>query len=206
MPSVLASRLIPISMSDSEKAFSKPIAVTTDDRRAVSLRSDKVVASFLAPSPTRPLRRGANLPTRKADKHSLKTYPVHNWLGFARKPYCRPRAAVVIAPSLRRQSPQNGNICGRSRRLSAVGAPNSANWELGDETECAKSRYFRPFFAFFRNCSRALECLADLAGFELRHSQFANAFEISREFRTISVKFRLGDFHAYFSRMRSAET
>ena len=72
----------------------------------------------------------------------------------------RVRAAVVIAPSLRRQSPQNGNIRGRSRRLSEVGAPKSANWEPGDEIECAKSRYFRPFVAIFRNCSRALECLA----------------------------------------------
>src|ERR1700683_5238453 len=98
------------------------------------------------------------------DKQTVKTLSV-------RKIGCSRRAAVMIAPSLRRQSPQNGNIPGRGRRLSAVGAPKSANWESEDEIECAKSRYFRPFFTFFRNCSRALDCLADLGGFELRYSQ-----------------------------------
>jgi len=37
-----------------------------------------------------------------------------------------------------------------------------------------KSRDFRPYFAFVWEPGRTSECLADLAGFELQHSPFAN--------------------------------
>ena len=40
--------------------------------------------------------------------------------------------AVAIEPSLRLQSPENGNICGAGRRLSAVGPAKTTKWEGGD--------------------------------------------------------------------------
>jgi hypothetical protein len=79
------------------------------------------------------------------------------------------RAAVVIAPSLRRKSPQNGNIRGRGRRLSAIAAPRSANWVSGDEIECMKSRHFRAYLAFLGTPSRTPDCLAGAGGFEPPH-------------------------------------
>ena len=48
------------------------------------------------------------------------------------KLHCRPPLAVAIEPSLRLQSPENGNICGAGRRLSAVGAAKTTKWEGGD--------------------------------------------------------------------------
>jgi hypothetical protein len=66
----------------------------------------------------------------------------------------------VIALSLRRQSPQNGNIRGRGRRLLAVDAPRWANRESGDTFARAKSRHFRPYLAFLREPSRTREWLA----------------------------------------------
>jgi hypothetical protein len=57
---------------------------------------------------------------------------------------CDPRAAVVIALSLRRQYLQNGNIRGRGWRLSAIAAPRLPNWESRDEIERAESGRLRP--------------------------------------------------------------
>jgi hypothetical protein len=64
---------------------------------------------------------------------------------------CDPRAAVVIALSLRRQYLQNGNIRGRGWRLSAIAAPRLPNWESGDEIERAESGRLRPISRFRGN-------------------------------------------------------
>ena len=66
----------------------------------------------------------------------------------------------LSAPSLRRQSPQNANICGYGQRLSGISASISASRESGDGSECAKCRDFRPIFASFRSAGRSRECLA----------------------------------------------
>ena len=74
---------------------------------------------------------------------------------------CDPRAAVVIALSLRRQYLQNGNIRGRGWRLSAIAAPRLPNWESGDEIERAESRRLRPISRFQGNLTdRTPEWLA----------------------------------------------
>jgi hypothetical protein len=61
------------------------------------------------------------------------------------------RAAVVIAPSLHRQSPKNGNIRGRGWRLSAIGAQDWRNWESGDKIECAKAGVSGPLSRLLRS-------------------------------------------------------
>ena len=56
--------------------------------------------------------------------------------------------AVQIELSLRRRSPQNGNVRGRDRRLWAVSASRSANWESRDEAEWVKNPHFGLFSRF----------------------------------------------------------
>jgi len=73
---------------------------------------------------------------------------------------CTVAHAVQIELGLRPASPQNGNIRGRGRRLSAVGAGRTASWESGDEAECVKSTYLRPNLVFLGERSPTLECLA----------------------------------------------
>jgi hypothetical protein len=73
--------------------------------------------------------------------------------------------------SLRRQSPQNGNIRGRGRRLSPICTPSSARREFRDGIECAKSRDFRPIPGSLGKPGRTLECVAALGGIEPRYSQ-----------------------------------
>jgi hypothetical protein len=61
---------------------------------------------------------------------------------------------------LRRWSPQNGNIRGQGRRLSAISTSSPANWEPGDQIECAKSRDFRRILAFPGEPGRTHDWLA----------------------------------------------
>ena len=51
-------------------------------------------------------------------------------------------------------------------RLSAIGASRSGNWVSGDEDECTKSRYLRPYLAFPGKPSQKPQCLAGAGGFE----------------------------------------
>jgi hypothetical protein len=99
------------------------------------------------------------------DKVSAKIHPVRTDKVFSRNLVsaqfgCRRRAAVVIAPGLRQQSPKNGNVRGRDRRLSAVDAPRLGNWEPGDLIKCAESLDFRPYLAFLGKPGRTPDCLA----------------------------------------------
>jgi hypothetical protein len=69
-----------------------------------------------------------------------------------------PRAAVAIAPGLRQQSPQNGNIRERDRRLSAVGAPRLGNWEPGEVINARKAAISGPISRYpgcVTNCRNA---------------------------------------------------
>jgi hypothetical protein len=53
--------------------------------------------------------------------------------------YCLPRAAVAIEPSLRPQSPENGNIRGVGRRQSAILPAQKAKREGGDSRQARES-------------------------------------------------------------------
>jgi hypothetical protein len=64
----------------------------------------------------------------KTDKFLLESLSV-------REIECVHRAAVLIEPGLRRQSLQNGNIRGRGRRLSPIGALRLPIWESRDKNE-----------------------------------------------------------------------
>src|SRR6516165_5638407 len=58
---------------------------------------------------------------------------------------CRPHPAVAIEPSLRPQSPENGNILKNGRRLSAIWPAKIGKWESGDRRQVVKARW--PAFA-----------------------------------------------------------
>src|SRR5258706_9233238 len=45
---------------------------------------------------------------------------------------CLPHHAVLIAPGLRHESPENGNISNVGWRLSAISLPSCSNWEYRD--------------------------------------------------------------------------
>ena len=47
-----------------------------------------------------------------------------------------------------------------------ISTSSSANWESGDEIECAKSRHFRPILAFFGSLAQMPEWLAGAGGIE----------------------------------------
>jgi ParB-like chromosome segregation protein Spo0J len=83
--------------------------------------------------------------------------------------HCKLPTAVVIEPSLCRQSLQNGNIPGFSRRLSPIGALRLPIWESGDEVGRGKTPQFRPILAFPGEPDRTLECVAGAGGFEPPH-------------------------------------
>jgi hypothetical protein len=72
----------------------------------------------------------------------------------------RQRAALVIEPSLRRQSLQNGNIPGHGRRLSPICVLRLPIREPGDEVNRAKCRHFRPILAFPGEFGQTPDCLA----------------------------------------------
>ena len=59
--------------------------------------------------------------------------------GHAQPSTCQPRAAVVIEPSLRLQSLENGNIHDVGRRLSAIWPAQNATWEDGDSRQKRES-------------------------------------------------------------------
>jgi len=73
------------------------------------------------------------------------------WREMARSLDCRISRAVVIEPSLRRQSLQNGNIRGCGWRLSPIGALRLPIWESGDEIGRAKSPHSGGFSRFSGN-------------------------------------------------------
>jgi len=106
---------------------------------------------------------------------------------------------VHIEPSLWPKSPQNGNIRGRGRRLSAVEAPKLANWEPGDEVGFAKSRYFGSFSRFLGIAAERRNAWLTWQDSNSYIPGLQAPFEISREFRTISLKSRAGDFRNYLS-------
>jgi hypothetical protein len=64
---------------------------------------------------------------------------------------CGPRAAVVIEPSLRQQSLQNGNIRGRSRRLLPIGARDYRFGILETKSNARKAGISGPFSRLLRS-------------------------------------------------------
>jgi hypothetical protein len=75
---------------------------------------------------------------------------------------------------LRPQSPQNRNIHGAGRRLSAISTSHSANGESGDVTEYANSSDFRSILASLAQLRGTQECLAGAGGFESRYGEIRN--------------------------------
>jgi hypothetical protein len=82
-----------------------------------------------------------------------------------------PRAAVLIDPVPADKSLQNGNIRGNGRKLLAISASSPAKRESRDESECAKSRDFRPILASVREPGLTPEWVAGAKGFEPRYGE-----------------------------------
>ena len=101
---------------------------------------------------------------RRRDKLFFETVSVCEIaLPSARSGVIEPKSPASVSP--------NGCFLENCRRLSAIRAPNSANWECADGTKCAKIRSFRPIRAFRGDQNETSECLAGAEGFELRYGE-----------------------------------
>ena len=88
--------------------------------------------------------------------------------------------AVGIEPSLRRQSPENGNICGAGQRLSAIWPTKGAKWEDGDRLQVRES----PPMAGFSRIPRSVPTKARLPGWRRSgiRTNLQRNFPANREF------------------------
>jgi hypothetical protein len=68
--------------------------------------------------------------------------------------------AVGIEPSLRPQSPENGNISGAGRRLSAFFRPEALSGRMETGSRCVKACQRRAFLELHEMSSRKPDCLA----------------------------------------------
>ena len=101
---------------------------------------------------------------------------------------CRPPLAVAIEPSLRLQSPENGNICGAGRRLSAVGPAKTTKWEGGDRRLGRES----PLLAGLSHAPQDTPTTGGLAGWRCSgiRTRLQREFPANREFSREIQDFR----------------
>ena len=94
---------------------------------------------------------------------------------------CVPRAAGLIEPVSADSLLKTGIFAETAGDFRAIFTSCLAKREAGDQSECAKSRDFRLVPGSLGKPSRALECVAEVVGFELRRATRNQTLSPARE-------------------------